>query len=212
MITKQTLTRSDAVLEASRRVDWRFLLPDPNLGRVAYLGVVDGPLVESLRLFSFDLTVFETGAGDAPVSGHFDVAVASRPSYRTLRSAADLLRPGGFLYVESHHWKGSSPFSWASLRRTRKDGARPCYPHHYISTFEQLGFREVEAYWHCRDFAACTRIIPLQDPAALLYGTHSVRGKSAGRCLRLLVRLAVQSGILMRTLRRFSVVAQRSGC
>ena len=43
---------ADALLQASRRVDWRFLLPDPNLGRVAYLGPRRGALLDSLLLAS----------------------------------------------------------------------------------------------------------------------------------------------------------------
>jgi hypothetical protein len=46
----------DALLQASRRVDWRFLPAEPELGRVAYLGSDDPELVESLRLFSAGFT------------------------------------------------------------------------------------------------------------------------------------------------------------
>lgn len=41
----------DMLLQASRRVDWRFLLPNPALGRVAYVGPVDSEHAASLRLF-----------------------------------------------------------------------------------------------------------------------------------------------------------------
>ncbi|MEP0762273.1 MAG: hypothetical protein HRF48_05990, partial [Chloroflexota bacterium] len=35
--------------QAIRRLDWRFLLPDPALGRVACLGRAEGSLAEALR-------------------------------------------------------------------------------------------------------------------------------------------------------------------
>ena len=45
----------DALLQSSRRVDWRFLLPEPDLGRVASIGPSDPELVESLGLLSEEL-------------------------------------------------------------------------------------------------------------------------------------------------------------
>src|ERR1044071_531014 len=53
---------ADVLLQASRRVDWRFLLPDPNLGRVAYFGPARGALLESLRLFSAALALGEAAS------------------------------------------------------------------------------------------------------------------------------------------------------
>jgi hypothetical protein len=44
-----TASSHDSLLQASRRLDWRFLLADPELGRVACLGSHDPELVESLR-------------------------------------------------------------------------------------------------------------------------------------------------------------------
>src|SRR5258705_4072811 len=82
---------ADALLQASCRVDWRFLLPDPNLGHVAFLGPARGPLIESLRLFSAALAANDAAGQD----GLYDVVVAIAPTYAALRRAATLLRPGG---------------------------------------------------------------------------------------------------------------------
>src|SRR5262245_35723918 len=97
---------ADALLQASRRVDWRFLLPDPNLGRVAYLGPARGALLESLRLFSVSLALGEAAGAQ------YDVVVAHNPSLDGLRHAAELVRPGGFLYLEAY-----SPLHRRQLRR-----------------------------------------------------------------------------------------------
>ena len=43
-------------LETSRRLAWRFLLPNPHLGRVAYLGPASGTLPRALREFCDSLT------------------------------------------------------------------------------------------------------------------------------------------------------------
>ncbi len=49
----------DRLLPASRRLDWRFLLPNPELRNVLYVGPAHGALWESLRLFSASLTVVD---------------------------------------------------------------------------------------------------------------------------------------------------------
>src|SRR6185436_21148578 len=92
---------TDALLQASRRVDWRFLLPDPRLGRVAYVGPARGALVESLRLFSASVTMAGT-ASAANATGQYELVVASGPSLEILRRASELVGPGGFLYVEAY--------------------------------------------------------------------------------------------------------------
>jgi hypothetical protein len=80
---------SEAALQISRRSDWRFLLPDPNLGQVAYLGAPCGTLAESLRLFSESHIVIGMPCENAGTTRQYDVVVASRPSYQPLREAAD---------------------------------------------------------------------------------------------------------------------------
>src|SRR5262245_45109298 len=89
----------DALLQASRRVDWRFLLPDPNLGQVAYLGPAHGALPESLRLFSTTLVLGEA-AGAA--GARYDLVVIHNPTLDGLRRAAALVRRGGYLYIEAY--------------------------------------------------------------------------------------------------------------
>ena len=54
----------DALLQASRRVDWRFLLPEAELGRVACIGETDPDLVRSLRLFSSELTASQAASAN----------------------------------------------------------------------------------------------------------------------------------------------------
>ncbi|HSD77855.1 MAG TPA: hypothetical protein VLA98_10630, partial [Solirubrobacteraceae bacterium] len=57
-----------------RRADWRFLLPDPSLGRVAVAGAPDAELLRALGLVAVAVTAAGVGGG----GGHdVDVAVAS---------------------------------------------------------------------------------------------------------------------------------------
>jgi hypothetical protein len=183
---------AEALLQASRRVDWRFLLPDPNLGQVAYLGSGHDSLVESLRAFSVSLTHIETALAGDHTTEHYDVVVTSDPSYETLRIAASLVRPGGFLYVEVAQFS-----SW--LR----------YSVDYAAVIERLGFTEVQAHWHWPDFKSCTKIIPLAGREALRFALATGRGDLAAWLKALLGRWFVQSGVLARLAPCFSVIAQR---
>src|SRR3990172_11658173 len=89
---------ADMRLQVSRRVDWRFLLPDPILGRVAYLGPTRGALLDSLRMFSAALTVIEAAALHDNLSAQFELVVVKAPIGAKMKQAAELVGPGGYLY------------------------------------------------------------------------------------------------------------------
>lgn len=196
-------THSDALLQASRRVDWRFLLPDPELGQVACVGPARGTLPESLRLFSASLTLIETprACGD---TAQYDVVVASGPSYQTLRQMARLVRPGGFLYVEAHRrlWPGRPVSVKVPQPRCAAD---------YLAVVERLGFVEAQAYWHWPDFESCSEIVPLDDRAALVHVFTRRRSDVATRLKSTLGRWLLWSGLLALVIPCFSIVAHRPG-
>lgn len=223
---------TEALLQASRRVDWRFLLPDPNLGRVAYLGTAQGELVEALRLFSASLTVIELllhlpgppsppeGGARIPPSGGlggpYDVVVAHEPASEALPGLAELVRPGGFLYLEAYGLFGL-------VRQQRRLSGLPATrwrtPAGCAVALKRLGFGPVQIYWHWPDFESCTKIIPLHDQGALLFALgaggpiRSAPGifdnDMSGRLKRALGRGLVRSGLLARLVPCFSLVAQR---
>ncbi|MDQ5851410.1 MAG: hypothetical protein M3380_04920, partial [Chloroflexota bacterium] len=210
---------SDALLQASRRVDWRFLLPDPNLGHVAYLGSARNVLAHTLRLFSASLTVVDgLGAGDER-GECYDVVVVCSPSPGALEQAAQLVRPGGFLYVEVYGIFGpgrlrkvlrgegaSRIFARRGVNRPRIRQAANC-----VAAVERLGFIDIQAYWHWPNFESCTMIVPLGDRAALL---HAVGRHVNGRGVQLKATLGswlLRSGWLAHVVPCFSVVAQHSG-
>ena len=171
---------SDTALQISRRIDWRFLLPDPNLGQVAHIGPAQATLLESLRLFSESLTVIGMPRESAGTTGQYDVVVASRPSYEALREAADLVRPGGFVYVEAY---GQFRPGRLSIK-----GPRLRYPADYVATLEQLGLTEVQPYWHWPDFDS---------------------GNTGAQLKSVLGRWLLWSGLLTLVIRCFSIVAHR---
>ena len=105
----------EAVLQASRRIDWRFLLPTPDLGRVACICVTDPELLESLALFSVRLDVVDSTSGHGLVAP-YDLVVLRNPRRELIETACGLLRPGGWLYVEV---ETSMPVQGCVTRRAR---------------------------------------------------------------------------------------------
>lgn len=153
-------TPFDRLLWFARRIDWRFLLPDPDLGSVAYIGPTQGRLVHSLRLFSASLTLLnpdELWGVRHPTP--CDVAVLSDPTSATLRRIGEILRPGGWLYMEA--------YGLFSCRRGRRGFGRLRFVHDYKSLLQRLDMNEIEAYWHWPDFESCVTIVPLGDQTAL---------------------------------------------
>ena len=103
-----TQTQSDALLQASRRVDWRFLLPDPNLERVAYLGPANRSLWESLRLFSAALAVIESIPTQDSRNGHLTM---KQPSLHGLLSLAVILLMAMSI---ARFWNNAGRSVWAA--------------------------------------------------------------------------------------------------
>jgi len=204
---------SDALLQASRRVDWRFLLPDPELGHVAYVGPPRGTLLASLKLFSASLTVIETPQAyyEENVT-QYDVVVTSGPTYETLRWTVDRVRQGGFLYIEAYGLFQLGKFSHrvGRLMRLRRPELR--YPIDYITAVKQLGLVDANAFWFWPNFETCTKVIPLDDHTALSY-LFAQRHPSGSIKAQLKAKLGhwfLQSGLLMRLIPSFGIVAQRS--
>ncbi len=170
-----------------RRLDWRFLLPDPSLEEVGYLGP-EGGLLEGLRLLGHPRRL---GRDEPEPSAHSLVVVCgARPD---LELACSRLRPGGFLYLECD----------------RRDPHRPGLlpgpgPGAICRKLRRLGLEGPRAHLHWPDFEACRSILPLRPPAPLRF---ALRERLASRWLARLVGYA-PAGAWVRC---FSVVARRPG-
>jgi hypothetical protein len=116
-LTKRVLRRSDHELQLARRIDWRFLLPEPYLRRVAYFGQEPGMLPSALEHFSESLRI-----NSVAENGSFDLVVLHLIETSSLAKAHKLLAPGGFLYWEM------KPLNWAaSWRGITKRSLRPLW-------------------------------------------------------------------------------------
>ena len=168
----QTAAR-EASLQASRRLDWRFLFPTPELGRVACIGVTDADLLGSLELFSAALKVSDSTTGDER-DASYDVIVLRNPNRETIEAGCRLLRPDGWLYLEVE----SSTSAQASRAPRSVQGC--------ARELRRLGLVDVSTYVHWPDFASCRAIVPLDEVSAVRHGL--ARGSTNGNWL--LTRLA----------------------
>jgi hypothetical protein len=199
------LGSSELLLQASRRIDWQFLLPEPKLNHVAYVGPPIGTLPESLGLFSAALTVFEPSTDVSDIEPRFDVVVAVTANALWLRRAAAMVRPSGYLYLEVQRFsrpvldvprRGSTWLGSSVLQSSA--GCR--------AAVEQLGMVDVVAHWHWPNFEACTEIIPIDDRAALLYAVARMRNNSLKSRLG---ELFLRMGRLEHILPCFSILARK---
>ena len=170
-------------LAVTRRADWRFLLPDPALGRVAYLAPHDPELVAALSALGAELELL-----DAPrAAKRHDLVAITRGRPRTARAAHGLLRRGGWLYAEVPGW--SVP-AW-------------------MRALAASGFEEVGAHWLWPDARSCREIVPLErEPLR-----HALGRRDPGGRLRLRARAAqllAASGIFTLAVRRAAVIGRRS--
>jgi SAM-dependent methyltransferase len=128
-----------------RRVDWRFLLPDPLPERS--ICFTNGLLEEAVKLISKSTVQIWDDS-----SPQCDLAVAVNPDRATLQAAFKVLRPGGALYSEWY-----SPLAWG--------------PRGIRNWLEKLGFEKVDCYWAWplpyREAAQFW--LPYEAPAALSY-------------------------------------------
>ncbi len=158
----------DHLLQVSRRLDWRFLLSNPDLGNVAYLGPEDDSLVDALHLFCQTFTQIKSLQLSNTRLNDFDLVVIKNPSNQSLEMSAQLLKPSGYLFIETYGWsRVDKPrlflkYCYDLLRRREYSG-QPCSLPHIKTVIRRFGFQSIHTYWHWPNFESCTRIIGLDD-------------------------------------------------
>jgi hypothetical protein len=184
------------LLQASRRVDWRFLLPRPQLAATVYLGRPDAALIAALRAHA-DLTIVGQDAIRSPAS--FDLAVLKDPLLGSVRAGRDLVRPGGWVYAEVG----------GVLRRPGPVpiAARPVS--RWCRVFLDAGLTEVTAHWQVPNHDAAAFLVPLDDPGGvrLVLGRH--QGSVAGLTKATVGRVLAAMGLIELAVRDASVLGRR---
>jgi len=206
--------RPDAPAEASQRLDWRFLLPDPILRHVALLGDDDQQLVQALRRNSSSLSLLDLGwrfaAGREP---RFDLVVLRSSRLADAEGAAVLVADGGCLYWEIERSRPANPWMGWSERWFFRGGERrvPRSPARLRRHLQAYGFTEVRAHWHRPGFQGAVEIVPLENRMILDYvfdGPMAGRGPVKGALRRLLRR----AGLLPGSVPCWSVIACKRAC
>jgi hypothetical protein len=186
-----------ALLEASRRLDWRFLLPYPELDRVAHVGETEPALLEALEAFATSVTVVGAGPTRDQGLGSFPVVVAAGPTREELDRAIALLRPGGWLYVERR--RSLLPAGCGRQARAARIHRR---------ALVRRGLDQVTTYWHWPNFAASKWVVPVDDPTAVRYALRRHGGRGRARVLGRLGLVLLRTRLLSRVVPHVSVVAR----
>jgi hypothetical protein len=174
----------EQLLHAVRRADWRFLLPDAHLGRVAYAAPHDLELVRALELVAGRLRLTEP---DGLEAGGADVVVATGAAPQAAARLAAGVRPGGWLYAET---RGVASARWAAALR----GA---------------GFEEVEVVWLWPDAARAKEMVALSDAHAV---RHALGRRDPGARVRLrawAARALLATGLLRLVVPSVAIVGRR---
>lgn len=208
------LASREQLVQISRRIDWRFLLPDGSLGRVGCFAPADKELLTALRHFCSSLTLFSPNyPACAGVEQHelFDLLVISGTAMKTLEALKTALKPGGYLYWEVRR---SSPRN-RRARGSKQSFSRFTPAHRYAEYLRGLGFNDIAIHWHRPGFVDCKEFIPLTasrqgEAAALRYAFSRDQSSLAGRLQLLAGKILMNSGLLSRLVPCFSVTARKT--
>lgn len=163
-----TPAAADARLARVRRVDGRFVLPDPAAGPVLIWG--DAPAGLAAAWAAAGAQVLRQAVVDAeaaPAVVVVPVRAAPRRGVRPLRPPAALgdavarLAVGGWLVVEV-----------AGLWR------RPAAPEAWAAVLRGHGLADAAAFLHWPSFEACSQIVPAGEPGPLRWALE--RGVAGG--------------------------------
>ncbi len=187
----------DARLQRARRLDWRFLLPDPSPATIALVGAVDAETRAALDDAGWEtLGAAPSPEGTASPAALAEVLVAERPTAAELAGAVGRVRPGGWILVQC---------AGPAVARPRRPRLAPAQ---VASRLAAAGFVDVRTQLHVPRSTSRDAIVPLDDPAALrlllrrrggLAGgapALALAGWSRGR--RWLARLAPATSVLAR--------------
>jgi hypothetical protein len=168
--------------ELLRRLDWRVLLPMPELKRVGYCSAQkQTALLRALRAYAGDIHLLNDRHADL----NCDLVVAESPTLRQLSLAARNVKAGGCIYVEM-----------SQLPLVRPVGA-------FQNRLRCLGFRSIRVHWHFPSFERRQQMIPFDSPAvAQLCATEKPH-------LAWFTHLPVRYRIWQRFVRHVSLLAVR---
>lgn len=153
-------------------LDWRFVLPAPNLGQVAVGEGVSSGL--RLALVQSGHQVVDLAAA----AGQLDSVVLTDSSAQEIGAAFALLRPTGVIYMQVRRRPARAV---TAIPRTRWSA--------WTALLRDGGFEAVSAYWSIPDLDRQSLVVPLSSAhaarAALERRGSTTRGRVKARVLQL---------------------------
>jgi hypothetical protein len=184
-------------LSLSRRLDWRFLLPDPRLQNAACVGRCDPQLKKSLELFSPTTVFHHEAAALAAETRDFDLLIVQGSRTALVNAAAQRVKPGGSIYIE-YRRRLASPSTWLIT------------PAKATKQLRQLGFENIDVHWHWPNFTSATSFLPIHegDSAARYFFKHQATS-FRGCCKSTVGKLAIALGFRNLLIGCFSVTGRK---
>lgn len=196
-----SVAASDLARQFSRRLDWRFLLPDHVLRNVAYFGE-PSDLLFALRMFSESATLLTDDDRCLPYR-LFDLVALRYPSVETVGVAGNAARPGGHIYIEL----------LGALNRARNltiNSRKMAGIMKYVRALRDAGCDDVQAYWYHPSFDDCREIIPLFDSKAVRYALSREGPIHLARETKLIAsRCLFRTGLLQHFIPCYSLIAHK---
>lgn len=190
------LQSRDTDILLSRRLDWRFLLPNPQLGSVLYVGAKNTEMHTALVRFSQTVRAVAPGAYPHPdLEEEFDLLVISEGGWKSIESWFCTLRVGGQVYWEVQRTFGAKG-AWTHVQS-------------YVSRLMTLGTADCAVNWHRPDFGNCKEIIPLNSPRVVGQAIDRARTGRMGWFKHFAGWLMLRSHLLYFSVPCFSVVGTR---
>jgi thymidylate kinase len=194
-------TRRDLVEEVNdralplhllRRVDWRFFLPTPALGRVLCADSAAADLRAALA--QARPTSLTTSAPSMwPAAPCADLVVLGELDRQHAVRAYRAVQPDGWVYAEVRRRSASVRPAVSSARRSLR----------------QAGFEDVALYWHAPDLRSTMRIVPLNQRGSIRSTLLRYDGMRFGRTKSLAARAVLHLGLFPLAVPEASVLGRR---
>ncbi len=186
------LADDSLTLHLWQRLDWRFLMPDPQPRRVGYAGPIDHETLRAIQLLDVGAVDIDNSADlDNPRDG-CDVIFLPVPTSENLRLAYAMLRPGG----------------WVCLQ-VRRGGPGKRTIGGWHRAVRRTGFHDVNAYWHAPTLDACSRIVRLDAATGVRNTLKRHEGLRFGQAKSAVAKVVFRAGLLPFVVPEGSVIGLR---
>lgn len=171
-------------MQAAKRLDWRFFLPNPDLTAVGYWGPEECRLARALATYGHDVHHLATSMAKTP-DKRFKLIVLKNPTPSILQQAAQQLTSSGTLYLEAYGPLWPQRWFQRNLGKQLRQSPLLLQPQDYVATLQEIGFQQIQTLWIWPSFDNTSKIIPLDvEVLSYLSTTRSQGGRLTQRILK----------------------------